>query len=1180
MHLFRRLRARRKGSALITVIFLIFMMGLLTTSMLRYSGNERRGNERNRLILRAKNMAENVALYASEQVSTKIRRLRSITPMEFTGDYALKLPPANVLNTSFSTSSNVEVYGGIASTTDLALITDTSDANYGLQVSTGNIPIVASATMTHPALGSVKAYVEQTLQINMVPLFQFAIFYNDDLEFSPGANMVISGPVHANGNLIARCQTGFTNTVEFEDRVTATGGFFAHTGYKGTIYNEYGNADAGPGGTGPLYFRPPGGTHVNIKNSSNVWRDHRYGGTAPTTTSLDNFKTFATNTYAGNLRTSVHQVPDLELPGVDDTDDNNGRTTIEPASSDDSAALKASKFSRNTGLYIVANPDDEVRTGRLPDNTTVTMLPRSYRAWLNTVSSSGTYTLNEVVLPGQPSYGYNNNGTPADTSDDFMYRNYLPNRLTFSTSVGSNQVLRLPQQDYGVGSGYLLSAAHAAGAETIAVDTGSGGLRAGETVIIGNFRYLVTTDLAAGSFKIAAPGLREAVADNAAVTLVNPYGLVGTAGANFDIDNSGGYAIGATTINLDGATGSIWPGNSINIAGYNYLVTSTPNSTPGSTSTDHTITIAAPGLRAAAANDVVVSIDGSSGLVGTAYRFFVNNAANYPIGTTELALDGDSGTIRPGTFVLIGDTRYLVSSTPGTGVVSAGNITLLTGLTAEAADNAVVTVDPYPNSGYRVAAPAVLTNSVTTIPDAFFYDLRRATNSTGYPFSRNTGTFSPRPVAKIDFDMARFKMAVHRSLNGSASAATVFPDTTSTTGYSVDVPNATNWNNNILKSTATTATFNHGLGTSFNVFPAATDAGTRTRLDPFRIYFAPSAGTPPSPYASVTAALEDDPSVFATGAASFTSPWYDGITVYIHSVDAEVLTESSTGVRNRIDSGVRLINGRGPAPSLSTTGKTGMSFGTNDAVYILGHFNADGNIDATSTDEGTGSPGYYGGYSGRYPDSSSEKLTSVMGDAITILSQPVFVNSGTSYYQDTGWSDALSGNRVRTTNYSTNWATTNPGTGNSVDGTSNAITPAPLPTLGTYTTGSGGTESVKFSPTVTEVSACLLTGIVETDTHQHSGGVHNFPRLLENWSGTGLYIRGSMVAMFVSEVATEYWSIRIYSGAGRYWGLHQALRSEDHDVPLEPILLNAQRLSYRELSETQFTARKTEIQAL
>lgn len=1166
---------RRRGSALITVIFMITIMALLTASLLNYSGTERRGNERNRLILRAKTMAENVALYASEQVSTKVRRLRSIAPMEFTGDYALALPPTDVLTTRFSDGADVEVRGGIASTTPLALITDTSDANFGLQVSTGNIPIIARSTMTHPSLGNVTAHVEQTLQINMVPLFQFAIFYNQDLEVSPGANMVISGPVHANGDLIARCQTGFANTVQFSDRVSVTGGFHANTGRKGTIYNEYGGADAGPGGTGPLYFLNPSGTATNIKNNSGVWRDHRYGGTGVTTTSLDNFKTFSTNTYAGNLRTSVHQTPELELPGVEDTDNNNGRTTIEPADASDSAALQASKFSRNAGLYIVVNPDDDTRTGIKPDGTTVTMLPRSYRCWLNTVASDGSHTLNEVVLPGQPSYGYNDNGTTGDTSDDTMYRNYLPNRYTTATEVGSNQVLRIPQQDYGMATGYQLNGAHAVNVTTINVDTGSGTLRAGETVTIGAYQYLVLSDLAAGAFAIAEPGLRAAAAGGAAVTLATPHAAVGTGGSAFRIDNGSGYAIGATSLNLDGTTGTIWPGNAITIGSFKYLVTSAPSGAPASATTDHGITIAAPGLRAAVTDNTTVTIDSGSGLIGTAYRYFVNNAGGYLAGTAELSLDGDTGTVRPGATLLVGGTLHTVTSTPADGLAASGSLTIVPGLAADIPDDTLVTVDPHSSSGYRVGPMVVLTNSVTSIPDAHFYDLRRATNSNGHPFARTSLTFSPRPVAKIDFDLARFKLAVARSLAGTATRATVQPDATTSTGYSVATPASANWSSNILNASAAAATLHHGLGTTFTEYPAATSVATRTQLDPFRIYFAPAAGTPPSGYSSVTAALEDDPSVFATGFSTFSAPWYDGITIYVQSAGAETLTESSTGVRHRIDSGVRLLNGRGPVATLTSTGKTGCSIATNDAVYIVGHLNADGSIVSSTTN--TSNPG---GYSARYAESASEKLTAVMGDAITILSQPVFTSSGGDYYQTSGWSDSLSGTRCRSTNHSTNWATANPGSGNTVDGTSYSVTPAILPTLGTGQPGAGTARTTKFGPTVTEISACLLTGVVQTDTHQHSGGVHNYPRLLENWSGTGLYIRGSMVAMFFSEVATEYWSIRIYSGAGRYWGLHQNLRSADHDVPLEPILLNAQRLAYRELSPAQYAARKTALEAL
>lgn len=40
--------------------------------------------------------------------------------------------------------------------------------------------------------------VWQDIETATIPIFQFAIFYNPDLEINPGANMTVTGPVHAN----------------------------------------------------------------------------------------------------------------------------------------------------------------------------------------------------------------------------------------------------------------------------------------------------------------------------------------------------------------------------------------------------------------------------------------------------------------------------------------------------------------------------------------------------------------------------------------------------------------------------------------------------------------------------------------------------------------------------------------------------------------------------------------------------------------------------------------------------------------------------------------------------------------------------------------------------------------------------------------------------------------------
>lgn len=71
----------------------------------------------------------------------------------------------------------------------------------------------------------------------------------------------------------------------------------------------------------------------------------------------------------------------------------------------------------------------------------------------------------------------------------------------------------------GTGASYILSAATAVGDTTVNVDTGSGTILAGDVVTIGNFKYVAATALGGGTFTVSAPGIKEIVADNAAITV-------------------------------------------------------------------------------------------------------------------------------------------------------------------------------------------------------------------------------------------------------------------------------------------------------------------------------------------------------------------------------------------------------------------------------------------------------------------------------------------------------------------------------------------------------------------------------------------------------------------------------------------------------------------------------------
>ena len=77
----------------------------------------------------------------------------------------------------------------------------------------------------------------------------------------------------------------------------------------------------------------------------------------------------------------------------------------------------------------------------------------------------------------------------------------------------------------GTGTSYQLSVARAVGATSIAVDTGSGTLLAGDIVTFAGTsdKYVANSALAGGSFTIGNPGLLYVEADNDAVTIGNNY---------------------------------------------------------------------------------------------------------------------------------------------------------------------------------------------------------------------------------------------------------------------------------------------------------------------------------------------------------------------------------------------------------------------------------------------------------------------------------------------------------------------------------------------------------------------------------------------------------------------------------------------------------------------------------
>jgi len=77
------------------------------------------------------------------------------------------------------------------------------------------------------------------------------------------------------------------------------------------------------------------------------------------------------------------------------------------------------------------------------------------------------------------------------------------------------------------------------------------------------------------------------------------------------------------------------------------------------------------------------------------------------------------------------------------------------------------------------------------------------------------------------------------------------------------------------------------------------------------------------------------------------------------------------------------------------------------------------------------------------------------------------------------------------------------------------------------------------TPNETTVNSVMWQGNVPShDGSNYSGGVENYFRFLENWSGVNFRFNGSIICMYASEIATANWRINspVYNPPNRIWG--------------------------------------------
>ncbi len=270
-----------------------------------------------------------------------------------------------------------------------------------------------------------RATVTMDARAQAIPIFQFAVFYDDDLEISPGPRMDIRGRIHTNAELWIDGGDGFY----MHDVVTAAGDL--HLEFKSALTSDGLN------------------NHIELNDAS--WAQlmvdtHDFGGdhdpvTFPSPAQDKAFDDHSKGVWDHNVQTRASGVEPLNLPipkGIDP------RELIEPCTLGEDPTVAASKYACGAGLTIMVRGTTVETFG--PGGAPVTLDDGTVEFWINQFYDDREQSSNA------------GDGNPA-----------VANNTNSNRDVIDIELSKFKLSDYGNGTIYVTASALASGGSYVKV---------------------------------------------------------------------------------------------------------------------------------------------------------------------------------------------------------------------------------------------------------------------------------------------------------------------------------------------------------------------------------------------------------------------------------------------------------------------------------------------------------------------------------------------------------------------------------------------------------------------------------------------------------------------------------------------------------------------------------------
>ncbi|MEM9160695.1 MAG: hypothetical protein AAGB46_16725 [Verrucomicrobiota bacterium] len=368
--------SEKKGGALALVVILSFGISLAFAGLISRAITERGVNYRHELRLQSLTAAEALVEYGFAQMRYKFDNQTSVPAeaMDPNTAGALQLPTSALLASNVDYGS-LHLEGGLVPPFPVSLTyldpddpENEFDPLKGKRARIREIAVYASASVNDPRGGSpLTSYVTQKLQVRDAPLFAHAIFYNLDLEIHPGPAMEVYGPVHSNGDLFFQAN----NSLKFYNQVTTAEHLYYGHKVAGIENNQNGN----------VYFKNREDELKSMKIDGQ-WYDSKM----LTNTVTDDFRSFASARWNGNLETAMHDVPNYNPVAFDNYEEddpstpaydpiNAGREIIEPplhsSHPDHNSEIEDQKMSVKAGLVFSLDAYTGTVTARNKSGTAI-----------------------------------------------------------------------------------------------------------------------------------------------------------------------------------------------------------------------------------------------------------------------------------------------------------------------------------------------------------------------------------------------------------------------------------------------------------------------------------------------------------------------------------------------------------------------------------------------------------------------------------------------------------------------------------------------------------------------------------------------------------------------------------------------------------------------------------------